>query len=47
VCANEAFLAVALPAGEHNLVLSYEPASVRAGGWISLLGAGGLVALMR
>jgi hypothetical protein len=46
-CANEGFLAVALPKGEHDLVLSYEPASVRIGAWLSVLGLVGLVALFR
>jgi hypothetical protein len=47
LCANEAFLAVALPAGEHHLVLRYEPASVRAGGWVAAIGIAGLWALLR
>ena len=46
-CANEGFLAVALPVGEHDLILWYDPASVRIGGWLTVLGLAGLVALFR
>jgi hypothetical protein len=50
--ANTAFRAVAVPAGRHRVRFSYEPASVRAGGALTLLGvlaagAAGAFALVR
>ena len=39
VYANRAFLGFYLPAGEHQIVLQYRPASFLGGGIVSLLGA--------
>ena len=35
--ANEAFCAIYFPAGAHEVVFRYEPASVTAGEWITLV----------
>jgi len=37
--ANTAFMALDVPAGHHVIELSYEPASLRDGLWLALLGA--------
>jgi uncharacterized membrane protein YfhO len=42
--ANVAFRAVSVPAGDHTVRFSYEPASVRIGVLLSLLGIATLIA---
>jgi hypothetical protein len=45
VVSEEGLLAVDLPAGEHDVVLTFAPRSARTGAWVSLVAAASLAAL--